>query len=126
MTELHSQLSRRESQIMDVIFEMGEATASDVLQHLPDPPSYSAVRALLTILEDKGHLLHRREGNRYIYRPTAAPERVRRSALAHLLKTFFGGSAPQVINMLLSTSDLSDKELDELARRIEEAKKEGR
>jgi predicted transcriptional regulator len=125
MTELHSQLSRRESQIMDVVFQLGEATANEVLERLPDPPSYSAVRALLTILEEKGHLTHRREGGRYIYQPTVAPERVRESALAHLVKTFFAGSAPQVINALLSTSNLSDDELEALARRIEDARKDG-
>lgn len=121
---LHTQLSRRETQIMDVIFQMGEATAADILQRLPDPPSYSAVRALLAILEDKGHLTHRREGTRFIYLATLPAEKAKQSALAHLLKTFFGGSAPQVVATLLSTQDLSKDELDELARLIEQAKKD--
>jgi predicted transcriptional regulator len=121
---LHSQLSRREAQIMDVIFELGEATAAEILEQLPDPPSYSAVRALLTILEEKGHLTHRREGARYVYAPTLPVEKAKKSALTHLLKTFFGGSAPQVVATLLSTTDLSNQDLDELARLIEAAKKD--
>lgn len=121
---LHTQLSRRETQIMDVIFELGEATAVEILEQLPDPPSYSAVRALLTILEEKGHLTHRREGTRYIYAPTLPVEKAKKSALTHLLKTFFGGSAPQVVATLLSTTDLSKADLDELARLIEEAQQE--
>jgi predicted transcriptional regulator len=125
MTELHNQLSRRESQIMDVIYSLGEATAMEILERLPEPPSYSAVRALLAILEEKGHLTHRRDGTKYIYRPTLAPEKVKRSVLAHLVKTFFGGSVPQVITELLSANELTQEELDNLARQIEEAKKEG-
>jgi len=121
---LHSQLSRRETQIMDVMFELGEATAADILERLPEPPSNSAVRALLTILEEKGHLKHRREGAHYIYVPTLSADKAKQSALSHLLKTFFGGSAPQVVAALLSTTDLSNEELDELARLIEQAKKE--
>jgi predicted transcriptional regulator len=121
---LHTQLSRRETQIMDVIFELGEATAADILERLPYPPSYSAVRALLAILEAKGHLTHRREGARYIYKATLPAEKVKKSALDYLLKTFFGGSAPQFVATLLSTKDLSKEELDELARLIEQARKE--
>jgi predicted transcriptional regulator len=126
VSELHNQLSRRESQIMDAVYSLGEATAQEILERLPEPPSYSAVRALLTILEEKGHLIHRREGTRYIYQPTAAPEKVKQSVLAHLVKTFFGGSVPQVITELLSTGDLTQDELDELAHKIEQARKEGR
>ena len=87
---LHTQLSRRETQIMDVIFQMGEATAADILERLPEPPSYSAVRALLTILEEKGHLTHRRDGARYTYVPTLSADKAKKSALSHLLNTFFG------------------------------------
>jgi BlaI family transcriptional regulator, penicillinase repressor len=121
---LHSQLSRREKQIMDVIFQMGEATAAEILERLPDPPSYSAVRALLTILEEKGHLNHRRDGTHYVYVPTLSAEKAKKSALSHLLKTFFGGSAPQVVATLLSTNNLSKEELDELEQLIEQARKE--
>src|SRR4051812_14912421 len=121
---LHTQLSRRETQIMDVVFQLGEATAAEILEHLPDPPSYSSVRALLTILEDKGHLTHRRDGTRYVYAPTMANEKARRSALDHMLKTFFSGSAPQVVAALLSTNDLSPEDLEELARLIEQARNE--
>jgi predicted transcriptional regulator len=109
---------------MDVVFELGEATAAEILERLDDPPSYSAVRALLTILEEKGHLTHRKEGARYIYGPTLNPEKAKQSALSYLVKTFFGGSAPQVVATLLSTGDLSKEELDELARLIDEAKRE--
>ena len=121
---LHTQLSRRETQIMDVVFELGEATAAEILEHLPDPPSYSTVRALLTILEDKGHLTHRRNGIRYVYIPTLSNDTARQSALNHLLKTFFSGSAPQVVAALLSTNDLSPEDLEELARLIEQARNE--
>ena len=121
---LHTQLSRRETQIMDVIFQLGEATAAEILERLPEPPSYSAVRALLTILEEKGHLTHRREGARYIYVPTLSADKAKKSALRHLIDTFFGGSAPQVVATLLSTTDLSKDDLDELGRLIEQAKQD--
>jgi BlaI family transcriptional regulator, penicillinase repressor len=121
---LHTQLSRRETQIMDVIFQMGEATAADILERLPEPPSYSAVRALLTILEEKGHLTHRRDGARYIYVPTLSADKAKKSALRHMLDTFFGGGAPQVVATLLSTTDLSKDDLDELGRLIEQAKQD--
>ncbi|MEP7286704.1 MAG: BlaI/MecI/CopY family transcriptional regulator [Chloroflexota bacterium] len=121
---LHTQLSRRESQIMDVIFQLGEATAVEIMERLPDPPSNSSVRTLLTILEQKGHLTHRREGGRFIYAPSLAPEKVKRSALSHLMETFFGGSVPKMVATLLSTNDLSESDLDELTQLIEQAKKE--
>lgn len=121
---LHTQLSRRETQIMDAVFQLGEATAAEILEHLPDPPSYSAVRALLAILGEKGHLTHRRDGTRYVYAPTLANDQAQQSALNHLLKTFFSGSASQVVAALLSTNDLSPEELEELARLIEEARKD--
>jgi predicted transcriptional regulator len=117
-------LSRRETQIMDVIFQLGEATAADIVERLPDPPSYSSIRALLTILEEKGHLTHRREGARYIYNPTLSADKAKQSALSHLVKTFFSGSPQQVVATLLSTSDLSPEDLDELAKLIEEARKD--
>jgi BlaI family transcriptional regulator, penicillinase repressor len=121
---LHSQLSRRESQIMDIVFQMGEATATEIRERLPDPPSNSAVRVLLSILEEKGHLTHRREGKRFVYAPTLVPEKARRSALAHLLKTFFAGSVPQVVATLLSNAEITGDDLDKLAQLIEQAKKE--
>jgi BlaI family transcriptional regulator, penicillinase repressor len=122
---LYRQLSRRERQIMDIVFQAGEITAADLEAQLPDPPSNSSIRVLLRILEEKGHLKHRTEKGRYIYFPAAAKEEVKKSALLHLLKTFFGGSAPQVVSTLLKTGDLSQEELDELAHLIEEARKEG-
>jgi predicted transcriptional regulator len=121
---LHTQLSRRETQIMDVVFQLGEATAAEILERLPDPPSYSSVRALLTILEDKGHLTHRRDGTRYVYVPTLSNEKAQQSALNHLLKTFFSGSASQVVAALLSTNDLTPEDLEELARLVEQARNE--
>lgn len=121
-------LSRRERQIMDVIYERGQATAADVLEALPDPPSYSAVRALLRILEEKGHLRHEAEGPRYVYLPTVARDRARKSALRQLLKTFFDGSTEQAVAALLdlSSSNLSDEVLDRLSKLIDQARKEGR
>ena len=124
----HSSLSRRERQIMDVLFRLGEATAADVLEGLPDPPSYSAVRALLRILEEKGQISHTQDGPRYVYRPTVAPEKASRSALRHVLRTFFDDSAEQAVAALLDEAggDLSDAELDRLASLIDQARQEGR
>lgn len=123
-----SSLSRRERQIMDVLFRLGEATAADVLEGLLDPPSYSAVRALLRILEEKGQISHTQDGPRYVYRPTVAPEKASRSALRHVLRTFFDGSAEQAVAALLDEAggDLSDAELDRLASLIDQARQEGR
>ena len=90
-TPLYNQLSRRERQIMDILFELGEATAAQIVERLPEPASNASIRILLGILEDKGHLIHRVDGIRYIYVPTLAPEMARTSALAHLKKIFFGG-----------------------------------
>ena len=122
------QLSRRERQIMDIVYRLERATAAEVLERLPDPPSYSAVRAMLRILEEKGHLTHSQDGPRYVYAPTVAPEQASRSALRHVLRTFFDGSAAQAMAALLDeTSDeLSEGELDRLAALIDEAKNEGR
>jgi BlaI family transcriptional regulator, penicillinase repressor len=121
-------LSRRERQIMDVIYQRGQATASDVLEGLPDPPSYSAVRALLRVLETKGHVRHKQEGNRYIYLPIQARSRAAQSALAQVVQTFFGGSVEQTVATLLSDADtrLSEDELSRLAELIEQAKEGGR
>jgi predicted transcriptional regulator len=124
----HIHLSRRERQIMDVIYQLGEAAATEVMERLPDPPSYSAVRAMLRLLEEKGHLQHQQDGPRYVYKPTLAHEKARRSALKHLVETFFEGSTEQAVAALLdlSKSKLSDGELNRLAELIEQAKKEGR
>jgi predicted transcriptional regulator len=121
-------LGRRQRQIMDIVFELGEASVGDVLARLPDPPSYSAVRTMIRYLESKGHLRHRREGTKYIYRPREPKESVSRSALRHLIKTFFGGSAPDAVAAILDVSSekLSDSELDRIERLISEARKEGR
>jgi predicted transcriptional regulator len=122
------QLSRRERQIMDVIYAIGEATVADVRERLPDPPSYSAVRALLRILEEKGHLRHEQEENRYVFSPTVPAERARETALRHVLRTFFADSPANAVAALLELDDLdlSDAEYDRLATRIERARREGR
>jgi predicted transcriptional regulator len=122
------QLSRRERQIMDVVYRRGRATAAEILEDIPDPPSYSAVRAMLRVLEDKGHLRHEQDGPRYVYLPTLGRDRARRSALQHLVRTFFDGSATQAVAALLDMSDgrLSDTEIDRLSRLVDKAKEEGR
>ena len=124
---IHQDLSRRERQIMDVIYRLERATVTEVLERLPDPPSYSAVRAMLRILEEKGHVRHEQDGPRYIYLPTIGRDNAKRSALHHMLKTFFDGSAEQAISALLdeSSAKLSDAELDRLARLIDQARNTG-
>lgn len=125
--EPHRDLSRRERQIMDILYRDGRATAAEVLERLPDPPSYSAVRALLKILENKGHVRHVLDGTRHVFLPKLARERARRSALRNLLDTFFGGSAEEAVAALLELSpDVKDEALARIAQRIEEARKEGR
>jgi BlaI family penicillinase repressor len=122
------QLSRRERQIMDALHQRRRATAAEVLAALPEPPGYSAVRALLQILENKGHVKHVREGARYVYLPRASRETARRSALKRVVATFFQGSVAQAMAALLETADtrLSDSELHDLQQTIEQARKEGR
>ena len=121
-------LTRRERQIMDVLFRKGEGTVNEVMEALPDPPSYSAVRATLRILEEKGHLRHREDGPRYVYLPKMEPEYARKAALEHLLDTFFAGSAEQAVMALAEMSDaeLSPDQLEKLAQRIRRADEEGR
>lgn len=121
-------LSRRERQIMELIYASGQATATEVLERLPDPPSYSTVRALLRILETKGHLRHTVDGTRYVFLPTVAPERARRSAMRSLLQTFFEGSPEKAVAALLdvSRSELSEEDFDRISRLIENAREEGR
>lgn len=122
------ELSRRERQIMDIVYARGEASVADVLEDLPDPPSYSAVRALLRVLEEKGHVEHEREGQRYLYRATVPRGEARESALKRLLRTFFDDSPGDAVAALIDMSgdDLSDEELKRLSRLIDRARKEGR
>ena len=121
-------LSRRERQIMEIVYGRGSATAAEVLESMPDPPSYSAVRAMMRILEEKGHLTHRHDGPRYVYSPVVPRTAARQSALKQLVKTFFDGSATQAVAALLDMSEsrLSAAEADQLATLIEKAKREGK
>jgi predicted transcriptional regulator len=121
-------LSRREREMMNIIFRSGKATATEVLEGMSDPPSYSAVRATLRVLEQKGHLRHQHDGARYVYTPTVNRERARISALDQLLNTFFDGSAASVVATLLERSkdDMSSDELQKLSELIAQARKEGR
>jgi len=121
-------LSRRERQIMDIIYQRGRATAAEVHEGLPDAPSYSAVRALLRILEEKGVVAHEQDGPRYVYVPTVNRSAARQSALRNLLRTFFDGSPTQAVAALLDLSgqQMSSAELDSLETMIKQAKKEGR
>jgi BlaI family transcriptional regulator, penicillinase repressor len=123
----HRDLSRRERQILDILYQRGQATAAEVQSALPEPPSYSAVRALLRILEEKRHIRHEQDGPRYVYLPIVARGNAQRSAMRHMLQTFFDGSAEQAISALLddSSAKLSAAELDRLARMIDTARKSG-
>ena len=123
---LHTHLSRRESQIMDIVYRLGEASVSDVVARMPDPPAYNSIRVTLGILEKKGYVRHRQDGQRYIYRPVVSPEKATESAVSHLLKTFFGGSPSKAILTLLDMSSerLSEEDLDQLAQWIEHARKD--
>lgn len=120
-------LSRRERQILDVLYKAERATAADVQAAMPNAPSYSAVRTLLRILEDKGHVRHEQDGTRYVYMPTVERERAKRSAMRHMLNTFFEGSTTQAIAALLDEDPkrLSGEDLDRLKTMIERARKEG-
>jgi predicted transcriptional regulator len=104
---------------MAVVYRREEATAKDIQQALPDPPSNSAVRATIRILEDKGHLTHRKEGREHVYYPTTPPEEAGRSALERLKDTFFDGSASKTVSTLLDSSDLTEEELEEISRLID-------
>ena len=117
-------LSRRERQIMDIVYRRGRATAAEVLDDLPDPPTYSAVRAALRLLEEKGELAHEMDGKRYVYLPTTPRNRARTTALRHLVRTFFNGSPEQVVNALIADVRPSSAELERLARLIEQARQE--
>ena len=124
--EGHRNLSRRERQIMDILYQRGRASAQEILEAMPDPPTYSAVRAKLRVLEEKGHIRHEEEALRYVYLPTLARDSARRSALRHLLSTFFENSVEEAVAALvdLSAANLSREELDRISGLIDEAKKE--
>ena len=121
-------LSRRERQIMDILYQRGKSSATEVREAMPDAPSYSAVRAMLRVLEDKGHVRHQAEGLKYVYLPTVTREKAKRSAVKHLLDTFFHDSPEQVVAALLDVSStrMTREELNRMAEMIEKAKKEGR
>lgn len=127
MRGIHLKLSRRERQIMDVLFKLGRATANEILSGLPDPPSNSAVRTHLRTLVEKGYVKQEAEDLRYVYRPAVRPSEARRSALEHLVDTFFGGSAGAAAAALLDegSTQLTREELDRLSAMIEKARKEG-
>lgn len=121
-------LGRRERQILDAVYRLGRASVADVRAELPDPPSYSAVRGMLNLLKDKGHVRHEADGLRYVYLPVIDPADARRSALAHVVRTFFGGSPAEAASALfdLPDSTLTREELAELSRLVKHAAKEGR
>jgi len=126
MTSDAAQLSRRERQIMEIVYELGRATAADVRGHMPDPPSYSAVRAMLRILEDKGHVVHEQDGPRYVFLPTVPREEASETALRRLVRTFFAGSPEGAMAALLDLDGdrLDENALQRLAEMIEEARRE--
>jgi BlaI family transcriptional regulator, penicillinase repressor len=120
-------LGRRERQILEAVYRLGAASVNDVLAELPDPPSYSAIRTFLRILEEKGHLSHTQDGAKYIYRPTKPRPPVARDALYKLMETFFGGRPEQIVNTLLTDEErkLSDEDLERLSAMIAEARQRG-
>ena len=121
-------LSRRERQIMDILYQRGKASASDVREAMEAAPGYSAVRAMLRVLEEKGHVRHQAEGLKYVYVPVVARDKAKRSAVKHVMETFFNGSAEQIVAALLDASStrLTREELDRMSEMIEQAKKEGK
>ena len=127
MSNVHTSLSRRERQIMDILYRRGRATAADVMDELPGEPSYSTVRTQLRVLEEKGHVRHEEQGLRYVYMPAVPRGAARKSALRHLIDTFFDGSAEQVVGALLggAGSRLTDEELDRIAELVARARKDG-
>ena len=121
-------LSRRERQIMDILYQRGKASASEVREAMEAAPGYSAVRAMLRVLEEKGHVKHQAEGLKYVYVPVVARDKAKRSAVKHVMETFFNGSAEQIVAALLDVSStrLTREELDRMSEMIEQAKKEGK
>jgi predicted transcriptional regulator len=126
MTSKMRSLSRREREMMDIIFRAGKATAGEVMDGMTNRPSYSAVRATLRVLEQKGLLRHEDDGTRYVYRPTVNRDKARQSALDHLMATFFDGSVANVVATLIESEELSSDELDRIAHLIAKTRKEGR
>ena len=123
----HRNLSRRERQIMDILYQRGRATGAEIHQALPDAPTYSAVRAKLRVLEEKGHVRHEEEALRYVYLPTVARDTARKSALRHMVSTFFAGSVEETVAALLdlSAANLDAKDLERISQMIETARKQG-
>ena len=128
MTGPYAELGRRERQIMDILFRMSEATAGDVRDALGDPPSYSAVRGMLRLLEEKGYVTHEWKGPRYVYRPTSTRDQLQRSAARHMLDTFFNNSMEAAVTAMLGVARRppTDDELDRLEKLIAEARRKGR
>ena len=120
----YTQLSRRERQVMDILYREERASAARIRERMPDPASYSAVRALLRVLEEKGCVRHEEENLHYVYLPTVPRDEAKRSALRHLVGTFFGGSVEAAVSTLVSSDELSKAELDRLGRLIEKRRKE--
>jgi|SRR5688500_11010731 predicted transcriptional regulator len=123
----HAALTRRERQIMDILYKLGRATANEVMKEFPGEPHYSTVRTQLRVLEEKGHVIHEEHGLRYVYMPAVPRRAARKSALRHLVDTFFDGSAEQVVAAVLGGegSKLSEEELDRIAELVAKARKEG-
>ena len=121
-------LSRRERQIMDILYQRGKASASEVREAMEAAPGYSAVRAMLRVLEEKGHVKHQAEGLKYVYVPVVARDKAKRSAVKHVMETFFNGSAEQIVAALLDVSStrLTREELDRMSEMIEQARREGK
>ncbi|HVX41386.1 MAG TPA: BlaI/MecI/CopY family transcriptional regulator [Gemmatimonadaceae bacterium] len=126
--EVNQELSKRERQIMDAVYQLGQATVAEVLERIPDPPSYSAVRATMRVLVDKGHLRHKQDGPRYLYVPTVPQDKAKTAAVSHLVGTFFNGSMEAAVMTLLQMSEakLSKNDIERLRSRIRDAEKEGR
>jgi len=120
------ELGKRERQIMDAVYRLGHATVAEVRAELSDAPSYSAVRGMMRFLEDKGQLRHVQDGVRYVYQPTVAPAKARKSAMEKLVHTFFGGSAGEAVAALIEDANLPEGDLDRLQTLIDKARKEGR
>ncbi len=125
---LANELGRRERQIMDILFRLGRGSVAEVLAELPDPPTYSAVRGMLRLLEDKGFITHERDGLRYVYLPAGDTSQARKSALRHMVNTFFGGSGESAVAALLDLPEtkLAPDERQRLVSMIRKARKEGR
>lgn len=117
-------LSRREREILDIVYRLGQATAAQVRAELVDSPSDSSVRTLLRLMEEKGHLDHRVDGPRFVYFATTPPEVASRRALQHLVRTFFGGSVDQLVSTLIDDDELDDDALDALAKLVEDKRRD--